>query len=275
MGYKQYSVSYKENSVTKTTSFKIANISRKPYITPVAEELSATIDFSTMGYENAQEVFNATQGNLQVNFTKGANNNPAYYNTGKAIRVYGGGTFSVISSSAKIIKIEITFGSGDGSNNLTANSGSLKENIWIGSSNTVTFTVDGTSGHRRISKLVVHFEETALSKETALNIANFIMFEDTENQCKIKFSQAKNKILSLSSTELSTFENGDDYVIKEARNRYERWAEALNESPYSTASLNRFKGLIRTDNNFGIIVIVASLVTVCLFGFIFLKTKKK
>ena len=55
----------------------------------------------------------------------------------------------------QIVKIEITFGGSDGSNALSASVGTLEGGLWEGEANSVTFTVGGTSGNRRIAKIVV------------------------------------------------------------------------------------------------------------------------
>ena len=123
------------------------------------------IDFSQLGYENGQEITTVeVEGvNFSVTFNKGTNSNtPKYYTTGTAIRVYGGGNFTV-NSTKNITKIEITFGSGDngenGNNPIAANEGSYSNGTWTGSASEVIFTVGGTSGNRRIQSIEVTFGE--------------------------------------------------------------------------------------------------------------------
>ncbi len=116
-----------------------------------------TIDFTAQGYANAEEVSSLTSGAVTVTLDKGTNSNtPKWYNTGNAVRVYGGGTFTV-SSTSTIETIKITFGSGEGSNVISADSGTFSTNVWTGSANDVVFTVGGTSGHRRIQKIEVYY----------------------------------------------------------------------------------------------------------------------
>ena len=121
------------------------------------------IDFSQLGYENGQEVTTVDGEDFSVTFDKGTNSNtPKYYTTGTAIRVYGGGNFTV-NSTENITKIEITFGSSDngenGSNSITADEGSYSNGTWTGSATNVKFTVGGTSGNRRIKAIEVTFGE--------------------------------------------------------------------------------------------------------------------
>lgn len=117
-----------------------------------------SINFSEQGYTNGQEVPSATistSPSISVSFSKGTNSNPPrYYTTGAAIRVYGGGYFTVTSTS-NIISITLSFGSGDGSNNITANTGTYNNGSWTGNETSVKFTIGGTSGHRRIASIEV------------------------------------------------------------------------------------------------------------------------
>ena len=117
-----------------------------------------TIDFSTLGYSNQQEITAVNGTNFSVYFNKGTNSNtPKYYTTGTAIRVYGGGYFTVTSQNT-ISKIIISFGSDDGSNTITTDVGSYQNGTWTGSSTSVKFTVGGTSGNRRIKAIAITFD---------------------------------------------------------------------------------------------------------------------
>ena len=125
----------------------------EPEPQPAAEPVM--IDFTTQNYENAQEVASLTVGDVTVTLDKGTNNNtPKFYNAGTAVRLYGGNTMTVSSAKA-IEKIVFTFASGEGTNEITANGGTFATDTWTGSANVVTFTIGGTSGHRRVQKLAV------------------------------------------------------------------------------------------------------------------------
>ena len=120
-----------------------------------AEEV--TIDFTKKGYTNGQEVATVEQDGITVKFDKGSNSNtPKYYNTGTAVRVYGGGNM-IVSSANTITSIALTFGSGDGSNAITTDVGTYSNKTWTGSSTAVKFTVGGASGHKRIKSMVVTY----------------------------------------------------------------------------------------------------------------------
>ena len=101
-------------------------------------------------------VYNGT--NFSVTFDKGTNSNaPIYKTTGAAVRIYGGGYFEVSSTTKNINKIELTFGSGDGTNAITTNGGSFTSNTWTGSATSVRFTIGGTTGHRRLASVAVTY----------------------------------------------------------------------------------------------------------------------
>ena len=119
----------------------------------------ASIDFSAQGYSDQEVVESAEiDDNVSVAFNKGTNSNaPKYFNTGTAIRCYGGNYFTVSSTSGNISKVVLTYGSGDGSNAITTNVGTFNTETWTGSASSVTFTINGTSGNRRIKTIAVTY----------------------------------------------------------------------------------------------------------------------
>ena len=118
-----------------------------------------TINLSTQGYANQQEVSSVSGDNITISFNKGSNSNtPKYYSSGTAVRVYGGGNMKVSAKNSHTIsKIEITFGSGDGTNAITTDIGTYSNGTWTGSGSEVVFSVGGTSGHRRFKSIKVTF----------------------------------------------------------------------------------------------------------------------
>lgn len=139
-------------------------------LTVAAAPLVASWVASEQGYENQQEVTSSTFGTsdaFTITFDKGtASNAPKYYNTGTAVRAYGGSTFALSSTDYKFTQIVITFGSGDGSNEITANVGAYDAGTWTGNSKEVTFAIGGTSGNRRIASVTVTYEEALPSVAT-------------------------------------------------------------------------------------------------------------
>ncbi len=117
-----------------------------------------TVVFADQGYANGDAVESYTGTDFAIAFNKGTNSNaPKYYTTGSAIRVYGGNYFTVSSTTKTISKIELAFASGEGTNAITTDVETYTNGTWEGSANAVTFTVDGTSGHRRIASVAVTF----------------------------------------------------------------------------------------------------------------------
>ena len=138
----------------------------------------ASIDLSAQGYANAAEVKSVSLDDaVTVAFDKGSNTNtPKYYTTGNAVRVYGGGYFTVTTTTGKLTKIELTFGSGDGTNSITTNVGNYASGVWTGEETSVKFTVGGTSGNRRIQKIKVTYGEVAENFVAAPTISGDIDF---------------------------------------------------------------------------------------------------
>ena len=102
----------------------------------------AYIEFAEQGFENAQDLDGVVidiDNNVTVVFNKGTgNNSPKYYNTGSAIRAYGGNNF-VVASTGSISSITLSFASGEGSNEITTEVGTFESPTWTGEANEVTF----------------------------------------------------------------------------------------------------------------------------------------
>ena len=129
--------------------------------------MAASIDFSAQGYENAQVIESATIADgLVVTFAKATSANPpTYYTSGTAVRVYGGATMTVTATGSTISKIVLTYGTSDKTNAITTDCGTFDTDTWTGSASAVTFTVDGTSGHRRIKAIEVTLGESSETPE--------------------------------------------------------------------------------------------------------------
>ena len=78
----------------------------------------------------------------------------------------------------------------------------------------------------------LYLEEISISygsSDNATNVANYIMFEDTNNQCQTKFDVAQGYFEGLSDSEKTSFMTSDDYVISTARTRFSAWATHLGK----------------------------------------------
>ncbi|MCH5345570.1 MAG: chitobiase/beta-hexosaminidase C-terminal domain-containing protein, partial [Muribaculaceae bacterium] len=119
---------------------------------------TVTYDTAAQGYTNSQKVTSYTSDGVTFTMDKGTgNNDPAYYNTGSALRLYGGNTMTISVATGNITNVAFTFSSGEGTNAITASEGSYDAGNWTGSASEVIFTVGGTSGHRRVATVTVTY----------------------------------------------------------------------------------------------------------------------
>ena len=135
------------------------------------------------------------------------------------------------------------------------------------------------SGAMYLDEIVVTYG----SNESALNIANYIMINDTVNQCKTKLGIAIDKLNSLSNVEKDLFNSSSDYVISTARNRLEAWARSegkvltYNEGVYAANANNIDRFINNTDSNISLLVhlLVFSIGSVTFSTCLILRKKKK
>lgn len=103
-------------------------------------EKTVEIDFSAQGYSNAQNVTTVSATPLTLTFAKATGtNDPKYYTTGTAVRMYAGNTMTI--TGATVTKVEYTFATGD-YNNLQVTVGTYTDKTWTGSSSNLVFTSD-------------------------------------------------------------------------------------------------------------------------------------
>lgn len=127
---------------------------------PTPSNGTVTFDATAQGYANAEVITSYNSFPVSFAFSKGTNSNnaPAYYTTGTSIRCYGGNTITIsVPEDYSITEVTYTFGSGDGTNAISADVGNWSSPNWTGSASTVKFTIGGTSGHRRIQKIEVTY----------------------------------------------------------------------------------------------------------------------
>lgn len=131
---------------------------------PVVEgENTEAFNFSEQGYSNAEDLTEVKINDyITLYFSIGSNasNNPKYYTTGKAARLYGGNTLNVKGTNAVITSV--TFITTD-DNKLHRESAASKGTLdvagqtWTGQTKSVTFTQGGTSGHARVQQLEITY----------------------------------------------------------------------------------------------------------------------
>lgn len=135
------------------------------------------------------------------------------------------------------------------------------------------------SGAMYLDEIVVTYS----SNESALNIANYIMINDTVNQCKAKLGIAIDKLNSLSAIEKDLFNSSTNYVISTARNRLEAWARSegkvltYNEGLYVANVNNIDRYINNVDTNISLLVhlLVFSIGSVAFSSCLILRKKKK
>ena len=76
---------------------------------------------------------------------------------------------------------------------------------------------------------ITQINVTIKGQQTPKNVANYVMFTDTSNQCTTKFSFAKSYFEDLNSSNRTIFMTSNDYVISNARERFEAWAAHLGK----------------------------------------------
>ena len=109
------------------------------------------------------------------------------------MRTYAGNTVTI--SGANISKVVFTFGASDGSNAILADSGELAENVWTGSATEVVFTIDGTSGNRRIAKMEVTYGEgTPVETSEDPVVLKDIVAEASVKAVSVKVGESSEKV---------------------------------------------------------------------------------
>ena len=101
-------------------------------------------------------------------------------------------------------------------------------------------------------------------QDNATNVANYIMYEDTNNQCTTKLPNAISYFESMSKAERTTFMTSEDYVIATARTRLEAWLTnqhktiTIVDGDYVISNNMHSISILSENNNETIVIAVAS-----------------
>lgn len=135
------------------------------FATPVPGAGNSLVTFNEMGYANEEAVASVTlgdgmgNGDATITFNKGtaATYVPTYYNIGEAVRTYAGNTITVAATYANTVltQIDFAFAKGENANAITASTGTITDGVWTGNAQSVTFTISGATGHRRIASIAI------------------------------------------------------------------------------------------------------------------------
>ena len=143
---------------------------------------------------------------------------------------------------------------------------------------TSTSTASGGAAYSNIQSI----SYTLSGKDNAINVANYIMFEDTNNQCTSKLSQAITKLNSMSSSDKTTFMTNNDYVIATARERLEAWARNqgktlnLTNNSFVLSSNNTVLTIFKngSDNTTNLLIIVITTISLAAISLYIYKRKR-
>ncbi len=133
---------------------------------------TASITFSEARYENAQKITTvALNDNISLLFSKGSgSSDPAYYNTGTALRLYGNNEMLVKAAKGfNITEFVVTLTDGKYNNTLvngyTISSGEITKSnnvyTWTGEAQEITLKNGGPSGHSKIVSVSVTYSTAA------------------------------------------------------------------------------------------------------------------
>lgn len=126
---------------------------------------------------------------------------------------------------------------------------------------------------------ITSFSVTFKASETAENVSNYIMYEDTNNQCVSKLPTALTYYKNLNSSGKTEFQTSSDYVISTARTRLEAWASSQGKSiNYSNGELTNNSlalSLISGDNNATTLIVIISLMSICSMAVLIYFKKKR
>ena len=120
--------------------------------------------------------------------------------------------------------------------------------------------------------------------ETPTNVANYIMYEDTNNQCTSKFENAIIYFESLGAEGRTTFMTSNDYVISTARERFLAWAKHEGKTINYVNNdyvVSQSKGVLpillnsKASQNAALITVITLVSFTALGGYFFLRKRKE
>lgn len=240
-------------SVAATSSFNSASASYTLTVnagsTPSGDTYTGDWVASEQGFTSGAQVTSpsAIDTNVSVSFTSNGNGSK-YYDNGSAVRVYGGNSFTIAGvEGVTITDISITFGTNDGSNPITTNTGTYESGSWTGSGASVTFSVASGTGNRRIAAISVTYTKEGGSDLLAADLkfqgsTSYNHTMEVGDVWDAGFTQATNATVTFtfSSTGVATYNASTGKVTAVAEGTTTLTAEAPANSTYDagTAILN-------------------------------------
>ena len=114
---------------------------------------------------------------------------------------------------------------------------------------------------------IYYIDVSFMGDSNSETLSNYVMYEDTENQCLSKLDVAINIFENMTSGERSTFMTSEDYVISTARTRFNAWLTnqgknvSYQNSDYVVNSSTIGVNILDADNNIVLLLVVLSACT--------------
>ena len=279
---KQFSIIYDSVSY----SFSV-NVSRNAYQTQVARQTPCLVqNLTDQPFQRAAERQAALQL-LSIRLISRVTTNAYIYQSclsfGKAI----GSINNTNAFERDLTSVSIVQKSGSRQDGVIAIS---KDNqTWVTySSNEVAkggyryFKVEYTSASSSYSN-ITSISYTLSGQDSASNVANYVMYEDTTNQCTTKFYLAIDKLNTMSSADKEAFWTSADYAISTARERLLAWARhegktlTYSDGAYRVIGSGNIPSLLDVNQSSpSILVVVIAMLGLASFGgYLFLRIKKE
>ena len=118
-------------------------------------------------------------------------------------------------------------------------------------------------------------------QDNPTNVANYIMYNDTNNQCQTKLNLSLSKLNTMTSEDKNTFWTSNDYVIKTARERLIAWAVHENKTlsysdgSFITNSANSIININTPSNQVAIITAISLIMAVSISGYFIIRRRKE
>lgn len=125
-------------------------------IPPVPGTNTVQVNFADSGYSDQEKLSSIAVGPITITCST-SGNGTKWFNNGSALRVYAGGTWTF--SGKTIVAFSLTFGSSDGGNTISTDTGTYDNGSWSGSASSIVMTIGGTSGNRRISAISITYND--------------------------------------------------------------------------------------------------------------------
>ncbi len=233
---KQFSIIYDENEY----NFSV-NVTRVAYVTPVASVTTLTGEQGQdAGITGTSAKGAADYTNLNINGVTCAATNIYVY---KASSVYyfsfGQGTGEIHNTTAlakpiSSLSIDLRSGARSDGKLYVSTTGNVNDYVLLANAdftnnNYYYFKVayeSSSSSYSNFNNINISFSDI----DNVINVCNYIMYEDTNGQCETKLDIALGKLNNMITSDKETFMTSNDYVIKQARERMNKWAEHEHKS---------------------------------------------